>query len=222
MWRHTPRGNWGGMGHFIPWDDDLDLCISEDFYDEAIDVLIAEIKENDGMIVQCPQTDFKYYLGWAKVRDKNSHVYPDAPCFKENGVWIDIYKLSKVNRKDVPVLIARENIDYLDRRLNAGGLTKDEYGMRMANGQLQEKLEEAKERSYLSNDDSKVYLIRSASKVTLEEGWVEPLSHVTFEGLNVTTFAQPKKYLEQHYGKYYDTFPPDEERRVGLTRIEVF
>lgn len=211
----------GGIGHFIPWDDDFDVCIFEEDYDKAVECLTD--KENgltDGTILQCTKTDSNYYLGWMKVRDQRSHTYPDAPKFKENGVWIDLYKVVRAESREVPVLIAQEAITYLDRRLAVGGLTQTEYDERIKSGQLFQKLEDAK-RAYGNIAERRiVYVIWSASKVVLEEDWIFPLKTVTFEGLEVTTFGKAEEYLKQHYGDSYMELPPDEMRRVGLTKIE--
>ena len=215
------------MGRFIPWDDDFDVCIFEEDYNKAVKCLTDKEKGlSDGAVLQCVQTDPNYYLGWMKVRDQRSHTYPDAPRFKENGVWIDLYKMVKARASDVPVLTASEAIEYLDRRLAAGGLTQEEYHQRICSGKLLEKLKEArqqraeKDAERNSSIDRNVYMIWSASKVVLEEDWVEPLKTVTFEGLEVTTFGKAEEYLKRHYGGSYMEFPPDEMRRVGLTRID--
>lgn len=226
MWRNPPGSHGGGTGHFIPWDDDFDVCIFEDDYDKAIECLTD--KENglsDGAVLQCVKTDPNYYLGWMKIRDQRSHTYPDAPRFKENGVWIDLYKIVKCKAIDVPVLVAEEAIKYLDRRLAAGGFTQQEYEARINDGQLLAKLEETKikrnEEIKSAHDVGReVYVIWSASKVVLEAGWIEPLKTVSFEGIDVTTFGKAEEYLKQHYGENYKELPPDEMRRVGLTRIE--
>ena len=218
----------GGKGHFIPWDDDFDVCIFEEDYEKAVKCLTdKKTGLTDGAILQCSQTDPNYYLGWMKVRDQRSHTYPDAPKFKENGVWIDLYKMIKTKAIIVPQLIAEEAISYLNRRLAVGGLTQDEYNKRIRDGQLLEKLKSAKEKNIEGINNTKntyadrdVYIIWSASKVILEEEWVKPLKTVTFEGLDVTTFGKAEEYLKQHYGDSYKELPPDEMRRVGLTRIE--
>lgn len=217
----------GGIGRFIPWDDDFDVCIFEEDYDKAIECLTDSEKGlSDGAVLQCVKTDPNYYLGWMKVRDQRSHTYPDSPRFKENGVWIDLYKMVRARAADVPVLVASEAIDYLDRRLAAGGLKQEEYDQRISSGKLIEKLEEARRRrteedsEHNCSVDRNVYIIWSASKVVLEEDWVEPLKTVTFEGVEVTTFGKAEEYLKKHYGDSYMEFPPDEMRRVGLTRID--
>lgn len=57
-----------GNGHFIPWDDDFDVCIFEEDYDRAIECLTdQENGLSDGMILQCVKTGSNYCLGWMKL-----------------------------------------------------------------------------------------------------------------------------------------------------------
>lgn len=205
---------------FIPWDDDFDVCIFEEDYERAADLLIERL--TDHAVLQCAKTDPNYYLGWMKVRDQKSHVYPDAPSFKENGVWIDLYKLVRMKKKEVPYVTAKENIDYLNRRLTAGGLTSEQYQTRLVQGDLLSKQEEAECAMLESNDTEEVYMIWSASKITLDVSWVLPLRHYLFEGLDVTSFAGAEAYLIRHYGDSYDRLPPDKLRRISINRIDVF
>ena len=215
-----------GNGHFIPWDDDFDVCIFEEDYEKAVECLTDKnCGLFDDVVLQCQKTDPNYYLGWMKIRDQRSHTYPDAPKFKENGVWIDLYKLMKVKESDVSLVIAQENVDYLKRRLSVGGFTQEEYDERIKNGEVNEKLKKAKEEQIIksmSGANSYVYMICSASKVILKKEWIEPIRTVTFEGLDVTTFGKAEEYLKQHYGECFMEFRPDEMRRVGLTKIERF
>lgn len=206
-------------GRFIPWDDDLDVCVFEEDYEKAAKCLIRDL--SDGAVLQCPKTDSNYYLGWMKVRDQFSHVHPDAPMFKENGVWIDIYKLIKVEEKDIPFVVAEENIGYLKRRLSAGGMTKEEYKQRVISGELIEKLEAAKEKAEKSTIKGEEYIIWSASKVSIKKDWLFPLRKLRFEGICVTTFDKAESYLRQHYGEKFNEFPADECRRVGINKIEL-
>lgn len=105
---------------FIPWDDDVDICVLEDDYEKMIDSLISNIP--DWMVVQCDKTEPHYYHGWIKIRDKESKVYPSEQNYQYNGVWIDIYKLKKLKRKNVNKEIVKEHIDYLRRRYLGGSI----------------------------------------------------------------------------------------------------
>ena len=60
---------------FIPWDDDVDICVLEEDYDKMLSILLSSMP--DWMVLQCDKTDPKYYHGWVKVRDKASIVYPN-------------------------------------------------------------------------------------------------------------------------------------------------
>lgn len=170
--------------------------------------------------MQCPQTDENYYLDWCKVRDKNSHVYPDIPTAKENGVWIDLYKLVKVKEKDTKWIIAKGHLDYVNRRYSLGGLTKEQYEERLKKGHLKCKYIKEKFKSIFKIKKEEEFIIWSASKIVVRKEWVLPLRTFEFEGLFVTSFNRAEEYLRQHYGETYMKWPDDDLRRVGLTKIE--
>ena len=203
---------------FIPWDDDVDISVFEDDYEKAINCLIKGLPSD--YVVQCKQTDENYYLGWTKVRDKNSHVYPDAPVFKENGVWVDIYKLSFIKKKQYPYFVAKENYEYVKRRFACGGLTKREYKIRNKKNHLLLKVVMEKVRSLFNLDQSKGFLIHSASKIFIKYEWMFPLQLYVFNGLDVYSLNRADLYLIEHYGSDYGIFPPEEKRRVGINKIE--
>ena len=72
-----------GNGHFIPWDDDFDVCIFEEDYEKAVECLTDKnCGLFDDVVLQCQKTDPNYYLGWMKIRDQRSHTNTDEPKFK--------------------------------------------------------------------------------------------------------------------------------------------
>ena len=56
----------------------------------------------------------------------------------------------------------------------------------------------------------------------MDEDWIEPIKPIMLEGVNVTTFNKPEEYLIRHYGKNYNKLPPDEQRRIGINKIEIY
>lgn len=209
-------------GKFIPWDDDFDVCVFDEDYDRMKELLIASSKNGGGKnwCLQCSETDGNYYLDWAKLRDKNSHVYPDIPTAKENGVWIDLYRLVPSNEKDTKWRIAQGHLDYVKRRFALGGLTKEHLKDRIKKGHLKRNVFLEKIKSLFKKKGKEVFIIWSASKVIVRKEWVLPLRTFDFEGLKVTSFNKAEEYLKQHYGENYMVLPDDELRRVGLTRID--
>lgn len=204
-------------GKFIAWDDDLDICILDSDYDRAMKCLVREVP--DWMCVQWTTTEARYYHGWGKVRDRKSHVYPDTAIYAENGVWIDLYRLLHVRRAEIPLLVAQEHMNYLDRRLAAEDISQEEHDKRVADNNLLLRIKEGTDQAQSSPDQEKVYIIWSASKVAISEENCFPRRKYTFEGMELYGFNNAVEYLTSHYGESYSTLPPDDQRRIGINRI---
>ena len=79
-------------GGFIPWDDDVDICIlrrdRKRFQRVMIDTLPPDL------VIQCHGTDGNYYHPYYKIRDVNSEIketgYEDVN-YKYRGIYIDVF-----------------------------------------------------------------------------------------------------------------------------------
>lgn len=205
-------------GKFIPWDDDFDMCIFEEDYARAINLLIEKMPKD--VIVQCEQTEPRYFHGWAKVRDVNTKVIPATESYGNNGVWVDLYRLSMYHENEMPYRVAKEHLAYLRRRLLAKDITKAEYKHRVKSANIYNRIFWGKVKSMLSKNKNDVYVIWSASKIILQKEWVRPLSKCVLEGEEMTTFNSPEKYLAAHYGNDYAVLPPEELRMIGISEIQ--
>lgn len=205
-------------GHFIPWDDDVDLCVPDENYEKMIDCLMKELP--GWMIVQCKHTEPGYYHSWIKIRDTNSNVFPSEAQYKQNGVWIDIYRLISVREKDIPYKIIKEHIDYLNRRFSYGIKAPKERLKRIHENKLIYRLAKEKVKALFSRKREKVYLIWSASKVMVRPEWCFPVKRYPFEGMYLTGFKNAECYLTEHYGKNFMEKPSDEMRRTGIYKVE--
>lgn len=205
-------------GKFIPWDDDVDICVLEQDYDRMKKVLISKLP--NWIEVQCYETEPNYFHGWVKVRDKKSIIYPNESNYKCNGVWLDLYKLTLTKQSKVPYLITKEHLEYLNRRYATGCISAEERDRRISDNKLEEKLINAKKLIISEEIDSDVYIVWSASKILVEKEWCLPYNIYKFEGINLKSFNNPDAYLKRHYGDSYMKLPPEEARRVGINKIE--
>lgn len=81
-------------GGFIPWDDDLDVEMLRPDYDRLIEILKKQ--KSSKYIIQTYDTDTKYVIPFAKLRDLHSSVVEEnSPEYRYNGCWVDIFPLEK-------------------------------------------------------------------------------------------------------------------------------
>ena len=96
----------GAVRHngYIPWDDDLDVVMLREDYDQFIEA--AKKKMPDGFFLQIPETEDDYFFGHAKIRKNNTTAirfiqYPERYSHHQ-GVFLDIFPLDRI--PDNPIL----------------------------------------------------------------------------------------------------------------------
>lgn len=80
-------------GGFIPWDDDMDICMTRESYKKFKKIMLTQNPSKE-FVLQCDETDKGFYSPWDVLRDLKSEYQQDSPLHnmrKYRGVQVDIF-----------------------------------------------------------------------------------------------------------------------------------
>ena len=103
----------GAVRHngFIPWDDDLDVCLTREDYERLLEVGINEFREP--YFLQHALSDKKYFIGYARLRNSKTTGIIKWNYSKEynNGIYIDIVPMDGYidNKESLTRLFRKRN-----------------------------------------------------------------------------------------------------------------
>lgn len=216
----------GAVRHkgFIPWDDDLDVCMPSHDLKKFIEIAQSELPSD--IFLQTKKTDPSYPYLFAKLRDDNSlFIYPYDEMMKpyHKGIWIDIFEA--VTYPALPIKV----IKFFCRNIYRSGSIfwiRGKYSL-----YTPFRIVLAFMRYVISLSIWKVLTCifpkgKNVGEPIKSNGFIlvhdikniYPLSTVSFEGKEFSAPKNVDAYLKNIYGDYM-TLPPVDKRRVHAVYI---
>ena len=219
-------------GGFIPWDDDMDVCMPREDYEKMIKL---ETEFNNPYFLQTPYNDDGYCCTWIKLRNSNTSCISYAFRYEKFnlGIGLDIFPLDNCewdmyfNNRESLKMRALKCSGFM-RLSNPNPSQEDKERIALCKGQTSVELYEDVQKiaAQFMNQNTKykavaILTIYDAEKLIFNAG---DFDEIIYHDLYGYSFPIPKNYdviLKTLYGNYME-FPPIEKRGTvhGRTLFE--
>ncbi len=215
-------------GGFVPWDDDIDICVRKSDYKRLRLCLMQNLPAN--MVYVDWKTDKNYFCDYVRVKDRYSNVnYASYEYQKEKGVHVDIFLVEKT----VPRLKKYVDKVYgpIYRQVHNFGkyLYPNNNKKRLFNKTISvcmypfAKLWVGVSRFAAFILGSKTYMYPYTTMVYTrrEERNIFPVVEMEFEGYKFLSPNNAGAYLKDLYGDYMK-IPDESKREMIFPNIELY
>jgi lipopolysaccharide cholinephosphotransferase len=205
---------------FVPWDDDFDLFLFDDTYDEAMRVLQAELPSH--LIVHGMQNDPLYFPAWNRIKNIQSHALdsglynPDNRLLKYPCLSVDLYRIKKIPADGVDLYKVTEALAFFEKKRRFGIVNDDQYDAQVQ--PLLQKKSDLEARNP-SGNQNEVYMFMVMLKQALLPSDIFPLKRYHLDGHSFWGPQSSDALLSSLYGPDYKTIPDYEQRNTRFSEV---
>ena len=215
---------------FIPWDDDLDICVPRESYEKLIEILK---EKNDKYFLQTYDTDKYAESGFAKLRSRNNILKIHKDEKGHTGVFIDIFPVDCYSKSDSEFIMLKKKL--VNKTLffwmkkakykspfikNLKGnlvkfIAKIYFGINKnydSSKLMKSILEESNKVKLNQEGDKYDYGLEVPFYLNIDKSIIFPLKKIKFENKDFYVPNKEDIYLKQLYGDYMK-LPKEEDRK---------